>query len=180
MKKVKAIRWISFDWNPNTGPESPDSLPDDLGKLLWEKNPTREVSVEILPVRCKNTFCFHYGAIGLEVDTTQSILVRVYAEDGCTIVNEKGELRPADEEQESEFGTFWSTGWENAHDIWYQIPRKERTAWAEGIVKNPVYKTVIVREDDDFFDPDQLELIQQVFDLPVQYIKTQRNAGRDA
>lgn len=179
MKAVKAIRWISFHHNTNTGPENPADLPDDEGKLLWERNPTREVSVEILPARCKNTYCLGYGAIGLEVDTSKSILVRVYAEDACTIPNEDGELRPADDEQESEFGTFWSTGWENAHDIWYQVPRKERTAWAEGVVKNPVYKSIVVPEDDDFFDEELLELVKKVFDLPVKSMKTNRNAGRD-
>lgn len=37
-------------------------------------------------------------------------------------------------------------------------------------------KNIVVREDDDFLDPEQLKILVEIFNLPI---KTARNAGRE-
>jgi hypothetical protein len=173
--KVRAIRWLTFSHNFNTGPDNMNlnQLHDEELIplcLAWEKQPDREVSCEIIRWKSRTSFCIGYGAIGLEVDQSASELVRVYEEDGCTISNELGELRSVDvEETETSCGVEWGMGWHHARQVYDHL--ENRTSWAEGILRNPRYKAVIVQDDDDFLDEELVEQVATFFGLPVKTMR---------
>ena len=174
--RVRAIRWLTFSQNYNTGPEDQNlnAIHDEeLIQLClqWELNPTREVSCEIIRSKSRTSFCIGYGAIGLEVDLDATELTRVYADDGCTIPNELGELRSVeiDEDEPAVWGRDVATGWENARKMFDSFT--DRTTWCEGIIRSPKYKAVIVMEDDDFLDEELVEQVIAAFQLPMKSVR---------
>jgi hypothetical protein len=173
--RVRAIRWLTFEQNYNTGPESlnlnrmrdEELIPLCLG---WERSPDREVSCEIIRWKSRTSFCLGYGMIGLEVDQSSTELVRVYPEDGCTVPNENGELRAVDvEETEHTYKVEFGIGWQDAREVFDSVEYRE--AWAEGVVRNPRYKAIVVMEDDDMLDREILERVINTFALPVKTVR---------
>lgn len=173
--KVRAIRWLTFSHNYNTGPDDRNlnQLQDEElipFCLRWERQPNREVSCEIIRSKSRTSFCIGYGAIGLEVDQSTTELVRVYPEDGCTVPNELGQLRSVDvEETEASYGLEWASGWQDARKVYDSLD--DRTAWSEGVLRNPRYKAVVVQEDDDFLDEEIVEQVATFFGLPVKTMR---------
>lgn len=172
---VRAIRWLTFSHNYNTGPEhlKLDNLHnEELIPLCleWERNPDREVSCEIIRARSRTSFCLGCGAIGLEVDVRSSELVRCYPEDGNTVPDDEGNLRSADvEETDSSRGVEYGIGWEDARRIYDVV--EGRTSWCEGILRQPRYKAIIVMEDDDFLDDFIVQQVVEYFNLPVKSVR---------
>lgn len=170
--QVRAIRWVSFEHCDLTGPK--DVRVGSLSRdeiLKWEINPNREVSVEILPVEDNLTFQTQYGAIGLEVDTESTELVRIYAEDAWTLLNPDGTLRSSCiDDEEVVWGDWVSSGWENARAIYNSVENRE--GWAEGVVRSPRYQAVILREDDDFIEESFIKEVALTFQLPIKRIQT--------
>ncbi len=182
--RVRAIRWLTFSHNYNTGPEDKNLNKindEDLVPLCleWEQHPDREVSCEIIPARSRTSFCIGYGAIGLEIDPHKTELIRVYSEDGCTVPNELGELRSADvEETEESYGTEWSDNWLDARKVYDNLD--DRTTWSEGVVRNPYYKAIIIQDDDDFLDDELVERVKTFFNLPVKTVRRSTYFNVDA
>lgn len=176
MNGVRAIRWLSFNQVGNTGPSHLDV--GTLTKeqcLEWERDPDREVSVEILPAKSNASYHLGYGTIGLEVDTRSTELVRVYPEDGNTIPEEDGTLRSLDVEvEESVWGIEVDSGWENALRLYHSI--EQRDTWSEGVVRKPKYKKIIVQKDDDYLDEELVKAVAKFFGLPIRTIR-RRKAG---
>lgn len=164
--QVRAIRWVSFESNFNCAPE--DINVDSLSYaecLNWEMNPTRELSIEIIRWKTHRTFCNMMGCYGLEIDQSLTELVRIYAKDGNTIPDENGRLWSCDSE------ILNSSGWENARTIYDSVPHRE--TWAEGVIKNPKYKAVIYREDDQASDLETaLWIAKHLGNLPIKRMKT--------
>lgn len=171
---MRAIRWVSSSHCDLTGPKDKrvDTLPfEDI--LLWESKPDREISVEVL---VNNTFNLRYESFGLEIDTDKSELVRIYAEDAWTLTEPDGTLRSSCVDESEAWGEFVDSGWENAAKIYDSVDFDDRENWAEGVVRNPVYKSVIYRGDDDTVDLDKVELAAQFFNLPIICITTDDRA----
>lgn len=176
MSKVRAIRWLTFSHNYNTGPESKNLNAIKDEELIplclqWEHQPDREVSCEIVRWKSRTSFCIGYGAIGLEIDQSETELVRVYPEDGCTVPNELGELRSVDVEETPESYSLreYGIGWQDARAVYDSL--EGRTAWSEGVVRKPKYKAVIIQEDDDFLDDELVEQVATFFGLPVKTMR---------
>lgn len=171
---MKAIRWVGFHSNSFVK-ELPEGLTvDRMGyisahdALLWELNPTREICVEIMDEDV-GSFCRMQDGIGLVLDMEESVLTRVYAEDGWTTMTEHG-IRSTTVDESVGKGINWSDTWEDIESVYQSIAADEREDWAEGIVRSPKYVGYVLCED---ADSEELEpLIQQIFgDLPQIEIK---------
>lgn len=177
MNGVRAIRWLSFRQVGNTGPShlNVDTLTEEQC-LAWEMNPDREVSVEVIPSKSNASYCSAYGAIGIEVDTRSTELVRVYPEDGNTVPDEEGHLRSLDVEvEESVWGVEVDSGWENALRLYQSVEQRE--TWSEGVVRKPQYKKVVVKQNDDYLDEELVAKVAEFFGrLPIKTIRRRKSS----
>ena len=166
---MKAIRWVGFQSNSFI-----KELPNDLklgfmgsisahDALKWELNPNREICVEIM-YEDNGSFCRMQDGIGLILDMEESVLHRVYAEDGWTAMTD-GHIRSTCVDESTGKGENWSDTWKDIESVYHSIPVDERETWCEGIVSSPQYVGYVLCED---ADSEELEpLIQQIFgDLP--------------
>ena len=158
---MKAIRWIGAGTCEFCDQDSTPSDPTPLQIALWEKNPSREISVEITP-HPKDSFG---RGVGLLIDPTQSKLVRVYALDGWTSIMEDGiSVRSERETRTDECRVDFGTSWEDCSKIYHSVPREERDEWSEGVINSPQYTHIVLK---DKYDEELLRAVQSVFDLPM-------------
>lgn len=161
---MKAIRWFGSGTCEFCDQDSTPSDPTPLESALWEKNPTREVSVEITP---NLNDCFG-GGVGLLVDPS-SKLVRVYALDAWTSIMEDGfTVRSERETRMDECRVDFGTSWEDCSKLYHSVPREERDEWSEGVINSPQYTHIVLKDE---YDEELLHAVQSVFNLPIMYIK---------
>jgi len=155
-----AIRWLSggmceFCETEDFG----ETGPSVMQSAVWEKNPNREVSVEITP-SLKN--CFGTG-VGLLLDSTESTLVRVYPEDGWTMLMEDGfSVRSEREDRTDDCRTDFGTCWEDCEKMYNSVI--DRDGWCEGIINSPKYTHIVVK---DTLNEELINALHTVFGLPT-------------
>lgn len=154
----QAIRWLGAGPCEFCDQNSTPSNPTPLQSAIWEKNPTREVSVEIAP---HPKDCFGSG-VGLLVDPA-SELVRVYPVDAWTALMDDGfSVRSERETRTDECRVEFGTSWEDCAKMYNMVT--ERDEWAEGVVRFPRYTHILLKDD---VDEELLNAAKAVFDLPI-------------
>jgi hypothetical protein len=133
---------------------------------LFERNPNREICIEIAP-SLEQSRCGRDG-VGLLVDVDQTELVRMYAEDSWTELQDDGySVRAPSVDEDECWGSFVDSGWENARKVYDSIPADEREGWAEGVVARPVYSAIIIKGHMDVDMLFKAAALKKIFGLPV-------------
>ena len=159
---MQAVRWLRGEpCEYMQGDDPQDERFSILGRVEFEKSPTREVCCEILPDLSKSFV--NSPNFGLLVDCANTELVRVYAEDAWTALQPDGYSVRADCEEDR----LWGVGWENAQKIYDKIPTEEREGWAEGILRNPRYQAVVVKGQMNGFNGWMVKLLSKSLNIPI-------------
>jgi hypothetical protein len=141
-----AIRWIGSC--VPCGYVEPNLKSVTMEELVrFEKAPYREVSCELLDLDV-GTFTFT-KIVGLVVDQDLTTLSIAYYEDGWTTIQPDGTLRSNHFDESAIIGESIGYTWEDAKKVYHSVPTEEREGWSEGVIRNPVYSKIAIREDVD-------------------------------